>query len=628
MPLYPTQPSQTALQTPGAPEGRKQKGTGFTNIRNLLQANVGAGQTMGSAIGAGLGQKAGQLSKDVSAAGQKFQEQYQQEKEKALGEKGSIGTVGGILGGNQDVSSLSSEEAQKIGETLRGAQYGGATELENQKALMSRAGNIQALSTLAGMGGIGQGRLLQGIGSRRGAYTRGQGLLDQYLLGQDETGQDAIRQAATQATGAAQQVQTGASVAAEQAEGLTKSIEAQKQEVQQNILKSLAGTEEQAQQGAKRFLDQANRIKSLITGDIPLDQQNEEDIALRSNLAQYGLNEFTINEMDPDVVEQIINSIASSASTEYTGQKRYETEAEQKAARNLALLSGQKDIAEQIERNKFDPNVFADANQSIEAQLGTTTQRTEDLQRQTGITTPEQAVSTIKQYNESLNMKDANRYGNTLNFNRSTGPSDLIGAIDGNLEGLQDEGQLRALQQKGWYGFVDPNSFIGRAIKFLGKDQVKSVISRVEDEDGGLFGATDEYMNDRIANILEDQMKAKLQPIQALNKRYTSTMSLQDYINKNLSKHLKDKQEGGLVGDANAAVAQLGQDTIRTYGTKGRRPLTIEEYRRVFNVPSEIGSKEFNDNLDAVMGWVPGQLKGPFPVEFLKRLKEKLSPYL
>ena len=623
MPVINNQQQFNAPQTPGTPEGRRQKGTGFTNIRNLLQANVGAGGVMGAGIASGLGQKAGQLRQDVQSAGQQFGQQYEQQKDKTLGQGGSVAGIGGYLTGAQDVSGLSEEEAKKLGTGLAEAQYTGPTELANQQALLGRAGNIQALSTLAGMGGIGQGRLLQGSATRRGAYTRGQGLLDQYLIGQDVGAQQAIRDASAEAAGAAGQVQTGVNVAAQQAEGLKTSIEAQKESVKQDVLKALANTQESASQSAKQYLDQANRIRGLLAGDIPLDQQNEDDRALMENLASYGLNEATVNTLDTDVIDGIIKNIASSGVSQYSGQQRYKTDAEQKAARNLALLSGQSDVAKKISETKFDENLFKDANKTIEGQLGTSTQRTEDLQRQTGLTGPEQVTSAIKEYNESLNMKDANRYGSTIGFDRSTGPSDLIDAIDGNLDGPQTPEQLQALQQRGWHGWVDPNSFIGRAIKFLGKDQVKSVITRVDDEGG----ASDEFMNDRITNILEDQMRSKLQPIQALNKRYTSTMSLQDYITKNFAKLTEQRKTGDLAGDANAAVAQLGDDTLyRMYGQSG--PLSIDEYRKIFNVNAPIGSEAFTKNYRNVMGWRPGQIATTPNSAYLQRLKDKLAPYL
>ena len=623
MPIITNQQQPNAMQNTATPEGRRQKGTGFTNIRNLLQANVGAGGVMGAGLASGLGQKAGQLSRDVQTAGQQFGQQYQQQKEKTLGQGGSVAGISGYLTGGQDVSGLSEEEAKKLGTGLAEAQYTGPTELANQQSLLGRAGNVQALSTLAGMGGIGQGRLLQGSATRRGAYTRGQGLLDQYLVGQDVGAQQAIKAASAEAAGAAQQAQTSADVAAQQAEGLKTSIEAQKEQTKQDVLKALAGTQESATQSAKQYLDQANRIRGLLSGDIPLDQQNEEDRALMENLESYGLNPATVNTLDTDVIDGIIKNIASSGVSQYTGQQRYRTDAEQKAARNLALLSGQSDVAKKISETTFDENLFKDANKDIEGQLGTSTQRTEALQQQTGLNSPEQVTSAIKEYNESLNMKDANRYGNTMNFDRSTGPSDLIDAIDGNLEGLQTPQQLQALQQRGWYGFVDPNSFIGRAIKFLGKDQVKSVIARVDDEGG----ASDEFMNDRITNILEDQMRSKLQPIQALNKRYTSTMSLQDYITKNFSKLAEQRKTGDLAGDPNAAVAQLGNDALyRMYGQTG--PLSIDEYRRIFNVSAPIGSEAFNQNYLNVLGWRPGQIKAPPNPANIQRLKDKLAPYL
>jgi hypothetical protein len=514
MPIITNQQQPNAMQNTATPEGRRQKGTGFTNIRNLLQANVGAGGVMGAGLASGLGQKAGQLSRDVQTAGQQFGQQYQQQKEKTLGQGGSVAGISGYLTGGQDVSGLSEEEAKKLGTGLAEAQYTGPTELANQQSLLGRAGNVQALSTLAGMGGIGQGRLLQGSATRRGAYTRGQGLLDQYLVGQDVGAQQAIKAASAEAAGAAQQAQTSADVAAQQAEGLKTSIEAQKEQTKQDVLKALAGSQESATQSAKQYLQQAARIKGLLSGDIPIDQQNEDDIALMNDLAAYGLDEFTVNTMDQSVIDGIINKLASGPATEYTGQQRYGTEAEQRAARNLALISGQGDVAQKIASTSFDPNLFSSINKDIALINKKSSDDTKSLENTTGVTNLNQAESLVGEYNKALSLKDSNRYGSTENYDASRGISDLKDRIDDNQ--------------------IDPTSFMGRALKILGADAFKRTVDEIDK-----FGGSDEYLNNLVANSLEEQIRNKLSPIQNLRDRYKSTTSLQDYIKKKFS---TDKQ--------------------------------------------------------------------------------------
>lgn len=507
----PTQQQPNALQVPGTPEGRKQKGTGFTNIRNLLQANVGAGAAMGTALGGGISQKAGQLGQDVQTAGQQFGQQYQTEREKAFGQGGTIAGVTNYLSGTQDLSSLSPEEAEKIGKQMRETQYAGPTELANQQALLSRAGNLQALGTLAGMGSIGQGRLLQGIGTRRGGYSRGQGLLDQYLVGQDVGAQQAIRQGATEAFGAAQQAQTGASVAQQQAQGLKQSIEAQKQEAQQNVLKQLASTQEQATQSAKQYLNQAERLKKYFTKDLPVEQLTEQDKQAISDLSKYGLDPVSITTADDP--QQILNALANAGVTQFAGQQKYDTDAQQKAARNLALLSGQSDVAQKIGATKFDTQLFKDANQQIQAITKPQEQLTKRLETSTGITDPIQAQKAADKYNAGMDaLRRNNRYGEGIDMSEDSvrNSHDFLKRIYNPTSNA-------------------PGSFVREAYDLLGKNTYLAIVNRIKDESG--IGDTP-YQRNRIIDALASVYEQKLNDINQLNDRYKKTTTLQDYLRK------------------------------------------------------------------------------------------------
>lgn len=530
MPII-TNQQPNATQNTATPQTRRQRGTGFTNIRNLLQANVGAGGVMGAGLASGLGQKAGQLSRDVQSAGQQFGQQYQQQKEKTLGEGGSVAGISGYLTGGQDISGLSEEEAKKLGKGLAEAQYTGPTELANQQSLLGRAGNVQALSTLAGLGGIGQGRLLQGSATRRGAYTRGQGLLDQYLVGQDVGAQQAIKAASAEAAGAAQQAQTSADVAAQQAEGLKTSIETQKESTRQEVLKALAGTQDQATQSAKQYLAQADRIKQAIAAmsgeeGIPLDQLNQEDLAALQKLSEYGIDNAEITEADN--LDTLLKQIATSGKVEFTGQKRYGTDAEQKAARNLALLSGQEDVAKKIAETEFDPNVFEDANSKIKAQVEASTKSTDDVKTDLNATGNTFWVPGPKGYKEKISAGDltpenvkkvVNDYTDSVNLHSAGGRRDI------------------AYDQFGLSIVAVPNNdpsgqFVRAAYRLLGKDKVQSLYDRIEEEDGGPWGATTSYKSNRFFDGLRDELNKTLSKLNVLNNRYDSRIKLQDYFNK------------------------------------------------------------------------------------------------
>jgi len=348
--------NQQQQQTPAAPEGRRRQGTGFTNIKNILEANKQAGQIMGQGVGTSLGQKAGKLSGDVTAAGQKFQEQQQQLQESLYGQGGALSGARELLPTGTNVSGagitgLSPEEIERIRKNYEEAQYTGPGGLQNQQQLLSRAGGLQALGQLAGSQ-YGQGRLLQSTASRRGQYTRGQGLLDQYLLGQDVEAQQAIKDAASQAYGVAQQAATATDVAKAQAEAMKAGVEAEKTGIKQDILKSLGGLKTEAKQSAQRYLSQAERIKDILAGDIKPEDITLEDRDMLANLSRYGIDEATMYSVDDATIDTLIKQMASAGQVAFTEQEKYDTEAQRAAAKNLALLSGQKDIADTIDASR------------------------------------------------------------------------------------------------------------------------------------------------------------------------------------------------------------------------------------------------------------------------------------
>lgn len=545
MPLYSNQPQQITGQTQQQPEGKRQKGTGFTNIQKLLGANVGAGQMMGSAIGKGITQKAGQLKTDVTSAGQKFQEQYQTEQQKALGPGGSLSDVSDYITGKKDLSSLSSQQAEEIGKRMREAGYGGLGQLENEKALMSRAGNIQALGTLAGMGGIGQGRLLQSVASRRGGYSRGQGLFDQYLLGQDVAGQEAIRKGTAESFGAAQQAQTEANVARQQAQGLGKTIEAQKAEAQQGVLKSLAGAQEQAGQSAKMYLNQAERIKNLLNKEIPVDQMTMEDKLILSDLKKYGLDDTTVYGEDTATIDALLQSIAGAAPLAYTGQQRYMTDAEQKAAENLALISGQADIAKKIAGTKFDEKVFGDTSKSIEGyQTGaqkTTDQLQNEIRAQTAglnITNAEEAKNALDKFTSGVQAWNQGRRGTEILTGGDKSWLEKAFEVGTSLgQGLRLADMLIGTSPEANFEHFLKNAnkfpettFLKQAADLLGTNRLMEIY-RYGDK-GKFLGGTTPYRRNFTMDRIREDYDRKLAKINQLHSRYQSKESLQDYINK------------------------------------------------------------------------------------------------
>jgi len=529
MPLLNTQQPNVLNQTPVAPEGRRRQGTGFTNIQNLLKANVGAGQTMGMGVGSSLGQKAGKLSQDVTAAGQKFQQQMQQQQQSLYGPGGALSGVRDILptGVNisgTDISNLTPEQIEQIRKNYEGAQYTGPSGLENETQLLARAGNLQALGQLAGSQ-MGQGRLLQSAASRRGQYTRGQGLLDQMLIGQDTAAQEAIKGAAGQAFGTATQTKTTADVTGEQAKSLESGIEKEKAAIKEDVLKSLGGLRTQAETSAKQYLGQAERIKNILGGEIKPEDMTIEDRVMLSKLSEYGIDPATITTIDEDTLNNIITQMGSSANVQFTNQQKYDTEAERTAARNLALLSGQKDIADQIDASRFEREVFDAANKAIESGVKSSTQRTEDLENQLGWKGPEQAKQKADYFNAGDQAFSTGNRGDGF----IQGDSEWGIMSNNKLFYWNDKEDAFEDLLKNPHGIASPGSFIKAAADLLGKDRLWQIYQY--GANGKFLGGKTPYRRNFTMDRIRDEYRNKLATVNQLNNRYQSRTSLQDYIN-------------------------------------------------------------------------------------------------
>lgn len=366
------------------PVGKRQKGTGFTNIGRILGANVGAGERMGRQVGQAIGAKAGQAQAGVTQA----QEQFQTEKAKGLAEAtGAIEGVGKYLEDTAGLAGMSEEQAKAARERfLKQGQYAGPKGLEQEAQLRARA---EALGNVATMGMAGRGgrqQLARSIVAGPGMYTRGQSVLDTALLGQSAAAQKAIEEGTRQAVGTQQDITKSIASAQEQAKATESALGKQKAEVAKKVGEQFEQVGAEGEKAAQQFADDINRFKQLLTAEKSTDKDGnviykdpvtkniinvtDRDRELVSNPEQFGLSgsielDRFSGEINPEyenLTKGVLGDIASQGAFTYQkGMRRYTPEQEA-IARNLALFKGETPQ----EYKPFETDIFKTSGENIE----------------------------------------------------------------------------------------------------------------------------------------------------------------------------------------------------------------------------------------------------------------------
>ncbi len=234
---------------------QQQKGTGFTNIQNIVRAN--RQNRLGQAVSGGVSDVIGRNQQDLSKAREQFQQDAQQN---------AIGTAGDQAYAQQTIQNAGQTGANPAQADvdrfakLRAGMYQGPTQLGNQEQLMAQGADLKGLGNAAANEYGRRGLLQRFVGPDQ--YTQGQQRLDNLLLGQ--TGGQALNQARRNANLFGQQLGQAQQSAQAQGQGLTQ----QAQQFGQNLTGQLG----QAQTGLES--DLANRAT----------QQTKESEATREAL--------------------------------------------------------------------------------------------------------------------------------------------------------------------------------------------------------------------------------------------------------------------------------------------------------------------------------------------------------
>jgi hypothetical protein len=273
-----------ALNTNPADPNNRRQGSGFTNLQNIMQANVG--NRLGSAVGQGI-QKAGEQTKQgLTQAQDQFKQQSEAGRLDTDENKQKVSTV------LEHPENANDQDFNQF-DQFRAGQYSGPQDLSNVNDLRGQAQEAQQLSKATSSQEGRQG-LLQRYAAGPGSYGSGQQRLDTLLLG--ASGGQQLKDARRSVSGIGQQV-AGAS---QGAQGVAQQYKNLAQGFGQDVTNQTTTLAQQAQKAAEDKAAAANAadaaMRSKTEQDLANLQQNNfsqdqlDALGLKSGQMLYGLN--------------------------------------------------------------------------------------------------------------------------------------------------------------------------------------------------------------------------------------------------------------------------------------------------------------------------------------------------
>lgn len=368
MPFDQTKPV-TNTADPSQQKQQQNKGTGFTNINSILDANQGAGQRIGSTIGNNLNKQA----QDVRSGIQAGQNQFQQQKNQAAGQARSNIQAGQDLtkqaGENDEAYQARVAQGNRdyaaIGNNLRNAEYSGPMGIQGVDKLQAQGANATSQGRMAS-NAQGQSELLKSMVAGPGQYTRGQNALDSLLLGQQ--GQGAIQQGRRATQGLQQQAQNAATNAQTQAQGLKSGLANDRDDTLaalQNAVTGDTGIKAQGTKQAEDFRNNASMLSEILSGQYVPKTEEEKAKAqeVLNHMEDYGLQDYDLYDKDDTALRNALAQLGSTKNLDF-GNAKY-TENQRGAGVNLAQVLNDKALQDEISGSKFNTNVFGDESQAF-----------------------------------------------------------------------------------------------------------------------------------------------------------------------------------------------------------------------------------------------------------------------
>lgn len=367
--IQPQQPQQVQEQQP---LGKKEAGSGFTNISRILGANVGAGTAMGRQIGAGIGQQAGQIQQGVEKSAQQFKTDYGT----AVGQANKdIGAAEGYIDPNAvkaasttatavsanapaataqtqpttntiakaptttpanasiattpyqttalptGLSSLTPQQASTMGTTLQNyinAGYTGPMGLSNANQIGAQAQGLKNIGQYA-LNPYGQQQLLRSYIAGAGGYGQGQNVLDRTLMARSQAAQQAINQAGQQAMQTQQNILGQQAAASGLAQNQASSISARASAAQKGLVNTADALKRAGISSAADWSNNAQRISDILSGKVQAGQTGtsggqptiDNDQLAKDNALLQNLSAYGINtslKVDPRYLKSDILS--------------------------------------------------------------------------------------------------------------------------------------------------------------------------------------------------------------------------------------------------------------------------------------------------------------------------------
>ena len=266
---------------PPTEDRSKRRGSGFTNINRIIQANQN--NRLGSTLQSGITKSAEDTKQDVQQQTSGFQQQAQagrlgnqQDKERRQEVFSRFDQSGA------DNTQYANEKDIKDFERFRSGEYKGPLGLASDQ-LQKVQGKAQQAETLGKLtqSAPGQQQLLRRFAGGEG-YTRGQQRLDTLLLGQ--TGGENLRQARRETVGLGDQVSRAAEGARQQGESFRREAEEFGAETREGLTSRFGERDELTQKQAEDMRELGARRREEVQGKLA-----REELLTKDDLDYLGL---------------------------------------------------------------------------------------------------------------------------------------------------------------------------------------------------------------------------------------------------------------------------------------------------------------------------------------------------
>ncbi len=268
---------------------RRERGTGFTNLKRILGANVGAGEKIGSAIGGIVGNRTNQFQTQTQSGLQNFKTKA----DSAMGEAKSALAPGEVYSREgseifERTPGMSDEDfntgkaaadtayRQRIAgletptdeqaNTFSNAAYAGPKDVENRQGLTQTGQSLRGLGSSLGRSS-GRFGMLKSIAAP-GPYGLGSRSLDNALLGTSKSGLSAIQEARQKAQSVAGQELSKIEQAENTGKAYERSIQRDKKDLEETGLTEFQGLADLAETQGKNLQTDLEKLSALMGSGI------------------------------------------------------------------------------------------------------------------------------------------------------------------------------------------------------------------------------------------------------------------------------------------------------------------------------------------------------------------------